>query len=142
MTSGTPLQKKLGIREGQRVAFVGAPPGFDTKLGAPPEGITVIRAARGEHTSDLIVLFAKAISDLEERLRPAARALAYDGGLWVAWPKRASGVNTDVTEAEVRGRGLAVGLVDNKVAAIDETWSALRFVYRIEHRPPKAKKRR
>ena len=141
MTSGTPLPKKLGIRAGLRVALVGAPPGFDAKLGAPPDGVVVTRAARGVRTLDLVVLFARAVSDIEARLGAAARALAYDGGLWIAWPKRSSGVKTDVTEDEVRARGLATGLVDNKIAAIDETWSALRFVHRIEDRSPKAKNR-
>jgi hypothetical protein len=133
--SGTPLPKKLGIREGHRVAFVGAPTTFDAILGAPPEGVTVVRAARGAHALDVIVLFAKGAADLDKRLGAAAEALAYDGGLWVAWPKKASGVRTDLTEAGVRGRGLAIGLVDNKVCAIDDTWSALRLVYRVENRP-------
>jgi hypothetical protein len=137
--SGTPLQKKLGIKEGYRVAFQGAPPSFGALLGAPPEGVTVVRAARAPHTLDVVVLFAKAIVDLTKGFAGAAQGLAYDGGLWVAWPKKASGVKTDVTEHVVRQRGLALGLVDNKVCAIDETWSGLRFVYRVENRP-KAKK--
>ena len=133
--SGTPLPKKLGIREGHRVAFIGAPTTFDATLGAPPEGVTVARGVRGVHTFDVIVLFAKAMADLEKRLARSAEALAYDGGLWIAWPKKASGVKTDVTEDRVRARGLAIGLVDNKVCAIDETWSGLRLVYRVENRP-------
>jgi hypothetical protein len=129
------LPKKLGIKEGHRVAFVGAPTTFDATLGVPPEGVTVARAARGTHTFDVIVLFAKAIADLEKRLASSAEALGYDGGLWIAWPKKASGVKTDLTEHDVRTRGLAIGLVDNKVCAIDGTWSALRLVYRVENRP-------
>lgn len=133
--SGTPLPKKLGIREGDRVAFLGAPTTFDATLGAPLEGVTVTRAARAAHAFDVIVLFARAIADLEKRLGAAKEALAYDGGLWIAWPKKASGVSTDLTEDGVRSRGLAIGLVDNKVCAIDDTWSALRLVYRVENRP-------
>jgi hypothetical protein len=133
--SGTPLPKKLGIKEGHRVAFIGAPTTFDATLGAPLEGVTIARTARGAHAFDVIVLFAKAKADLEKQLPALAEALAYDGGLWVAWPKKASRVKTDVTEDGVRTRGLAIGLVDNKVCAIDGTWSALRLVYRVENRP-------
>jgi hypothetical protein len=132
--SGTPLPKKLGIREGHHVAFLGAPASFEASLGAPPEGVTVRRSARGSHTVDVVVLFAKSKRDLE-KLPSAAAALAYDGGLWIAWPKKASGVVTDVTENLVRERGLAAGLVDNKVCAIDDTWSGLRLVYRVKDRP-------
>ena len=133
--SGTPLPKKLGIREGHRVAFIGAPPTFDATLGVPPDGVTVARAARGTHALDVIIVFAKTMADLEKRLSSSAEALVYDGGLWIAWPKKASGVKTDLTEHDVRARGLAIGLVDNKVCAIDETWSGLRLVYRVENRP-------
>jgi hypothetical protein len=136
--SGTPLPKKLGIKVGHRVAFIGAPTTFDATLGAPLEGVTVaraLRASRDAHVFDVIVLFAKALADLEKRLAGSAEALAYDGGLWIAWPKKASGVKTDVSEDGVRTRGLAIGLVDNKVCAIDETWSGLRLVYRVENRP-------
>jgi hypothetical protein len=87
------------------------------------------------HSLDVVVLFAKAMSALARGFAPAADALAYDGGLWIAWPKKSSGVKTDVTEQAVRACGLSHGLVDNKVCAIDETWSGLRFVYRVENRP-------
>jgi len=132
--SGTPLPKKLGIRVGHRVALLGAPTAFEETLGLP-DGVTVGKSARGAHTVDVIVLFAKAMRDLTKGLATAAKALAYDGGLWVAWPKKASGVPTDVTENLVREKGLGIGLVDNKVCAIDETWSGLRLVYRVKDRP-------
>ena len=133
--SGTPLPKKLGIKPGHRVTFLGAPAGFPDLLGTAPEGVTVVRGARGAHSVNVVVLFAKATAGLREACATAARALAYDGGLWVAWPKKSSGVKTDLTEHDVRTCGLALGLVDNKVCAIDETWSALRFVYRLKDRP-------
>jgi hypothetical protein len=133
--SGTPLPRKLGIRDGHRVALLGAPAAFEGTLGSLPDGVTVGKSARGAHTVDVIVLFAKAMRDLTRGLAPAAEALAYDGGLWVAWPKKASGVPTDVTENLVREKGLAIGLVDNKVCAIDDTWSGLRLVYRVKDRP-------
>ncbi|HVW27116.1 MAG TPA: DUF3052 family protein [Polyangiaceae bacterium] len=132
--SGTPLAKKLGIREGHRVAWLGAPATFPALLGELPIGVRVCKSARGAHSLDVIVLFAKAMSDLTKRLPAAADALAHDGGLWIAWPKKASGIVTDVAESSVRSAGLGVGLVDNKVCAIDETWSGLRFVYRLEDR--------
>jgi hypothetical protein len=133
--SGTPLAKKLGIRAGHRVAWLGAPTTFATDLGELPEGVEVRMAARGAHTLDVIVFFTKAMVDLTKRLPAVAETLSYEGGLWIAWPKKASGVITDISEAAVRKAGLTLGLVDNKVCAIDETWSGLRFVHRVENRP-------
>jgi hypothetical protein len=133
--SGTPLAKKLGIREGHRVAWLGAPARFSTELGPLPEGVLVRKTARGAHALDVVVFFTKAMTELTKRLPAVAETLAYDGGLWIAWPKKASGVKTDASEAEVRRAGLTLGLVDNKVCAIDETWSGLRFVHRVENRP-------
>jgi hypothetical protein len=137
--SGTPLAKKLGVREGHRVAWLGAPATFATGLGELPLGVTVRKAARGAHTLDVIVFFTKAVRELTKRLPEVADALSYEGGLWIAWPKKASGVTTDVSEATVRSAGLSLGLVDNKVCAIDETWSGLRFVYRVENRPTRGR---
>jgi hypothetical protein len=133
--SGTPLAKKLGIREGHRVAWLGAPTAFAADLGELPEGVEVRKAARGAHTLDVIVFFTKAKVDLTKRLPTVAEMLSYEGGLWIAWPKKASGVITDISEAAVRKAGLTLGLVDNKVCAIDEIWSGLRFVHRVENRP-------
>jgi hypothetical protein len=130
------LARKLGIKPGMRVALLGAPDGFDAVLGELPEGVQLSRAARGR--SDVIVQFAVERSTLARRLPVLARALETDGGLWLAWPKRSSGVATDLGDGPVRELGLAAGLVDNKVCAIDETWSGLRFVYRLADRPGRA----
>jgi hypothetical protein len=131
--SGTPLAKKLGIKEGHHVAFPSAPDGFAALLGDLPEGVTVRSRVRG--TLDVIVFFTKSRVELERRLPALRRAMEPAAGLWIAWPKRASGVETDMTEDVARELGLANRLVDNKVAAIDETWSALRLVIRLADRP-------
>ena len=133
--SGTPLARKLGIGEGARLALIGAPEGFDATLGPLPDGVRVLPRASGP--LDVIVAFVTARADLERRLAPLAAALDPAGGLWFAWPKRASKVATDVTEDVVREVGLAAGLVDNKVCAIDATWSGLRLVYRLRDRSPR-----
>jgi hypothetical protein len=130
--SGTPLPKKLGIREGYRVAFPGEPAGFRAALGELPGGIEVRSRARGP--LDVIVAFFTRRAALERRLARLVANLERDGGLWVAWPKRSSGVETDITEDVVREIALPRGLVDNKVCAIDETWSGLRLVIRLENR--------
>jgi hypothetical protein len=131
--SGTPLPKKLGIKEGASVAFPGSPPEFAAALGRLPDAVTVKR--RTVAPLDVVVGFFTRRSQLERRLLALARAIHPDGGLWIAWPKRASGVATDLTEDVVRELALANGLVDNKVCAIDETWSGLRLVYRLRDRP-------
>jgi hypothetical protein len=132
--SGTPLPRKLGIKERARVALIGAPEGFDSTLGELPAGVAV-RRRLGVSGFDVIVGFFLQRSVLERRLPGLCSTLDPAGGLWVAWPKRASGVATDVTEDVVRTLGLAAGLVDNKVCAIDEVWSGLRLVYRLRDRP-------
>jgi hypothetical protein len=131
--SGTPLPRKLGIKPGHRVALLGAPDGFETgTLGELPDGARVARRARGK--ADVIVSFHTARAELERRL-PALRALMEPAaGLWIAWPKRAAKVPTDITEDVVREIALPTGLVDNKVAAIDAVWSGLRLVIRLQHR--------
>lgn len=131
--SGTPLVKKLGIKEGHRLAFPGEPPGFRALLGPLPKDTIVRDRARGP--LDVVVLFTMRRAELARRLPTLRRALDPAGGLWVAWPKRASGVETDVTEDVVRELGLANRLVDNKVCAVDETWSGLRLVIRLKDRP-------
>jgi hypothetical protein len=130
--SGTPLAKKLGIREGAVVILAGAPDGFEATLDPLPPGVVVGRRTRSG--ADVVLLFAPSRSVLERRFAPLAAALDRSGGLWVCWPKRSSGVATDLDENEVRAHGLAAGLVDNKVCAVDETWSGLRFVYRLKDR--------
>jgi hypothetical protein len=131
--SGTPLPRKLGIRAGARVALIAAPENIAAVLGELPDGARVHTRLRGRF--DVIVAFATRRGVLERRLPALRGALEPAGGLWLAWPKRASGVATDLGDDEVRALGLATGLVDNKVCAIDETWSGLRFVYRRADRP-------
>jgi hypothetical protein len=130
--SGTPLPRKLGIKEGHRVAFPGAPPGFARTLGELPDGVAVRTQARAK--LDVVVCFLKRRAELERRFESLKRVVFPDGGLWIAWPKGTSGVPTDLTEDVVREVALARGLVDNKVCAIDETWSALRLVHRLVDR--------
>jgi hypothetical protein len=135
--SGTPLAQKLGIKAGARVGLVRPPAGFEKTLGALPDGVSpeVIRTRGRKQTFDVMVCFAtreaevaRDLPALKQRMNPAA-------GLWMSWPKQASGVATDLTETVIRGVGLAAGLVDNKVCAVDETWSGLRFVIRLADRP-------
>ena len=131
--SGTPLPKKLGIKPGATVAFADAPADFAATLGELPEGVTVkARARRARRTSSSPSSLASALG---AALAGARTRDPPDGGLWIAWPKRSSGVETDITEDVVRELALAGGLVDNKVCAIDETWSGLRLVYRLRDRP-------
>ena len=132
--SGTPLAKKLGIREGSRVAVLSPPDGFTASLDLP-QGAQLTRQARGR--LDVVLFFVTRRAELVRRFEVLARALEPDGGLWIAWPKRTSGVATDLSENPIRDIGLDAGLVDNKVAAIDEIWSGLRFVYRLADRPGK-----
>ncbi len=124
--SGTPLPQKLGIKDGARVRLAAAPEGFARSIGV---------TSRGHGEADVIVLFARSSRELAREFPRLRRALQPSGGLWVAWPKKASGVATDLTESAVREFGLAQGLVDNKVCAIDDTWSGLRFVVRLRDRP-------
>ena len=127
--SGTPLPRKLGIKPGQRLALLGAPDGFELEL---PEDVSVRRRAGAK--ADVILTFHTVRAELEQRL-PALRAMMEPAtGLWIAWPKRASKVPTDITEDVLREIVLPTGLVDNKVCAVDATWSGLRLVIRKEHR--------
>jgi hypothetical protein len=127
--SGTPLARKLGITAGARVALMRAPEDFEQDvLGELPPGVRISRRARGRF--DVIVAFTVRRAEVERGLPAWKAVLEQHGGLWVAWPKRTSGVATDLGDDVVRELGLAAGLVDNKVCAIDATWSGLRFVYR------------
>lgn len=127
--SGTPLPRKLGIREGARVALLGAPQGLEASLGALSPGATV--RARMTGGADVVLLFARSAADLARRFPAAARGLAGGGRLWIAWPKQASGVPTDLREQSVRELGLARGFVDYKICAVDATWSGLCFARRV-----------
>ena len=126
--SGTPLVKKLGIKPGRRLAIVGAPRGFDEMLGELPADVTVIRRLRAP--CDVLVYFTKSRAELHKQFLRLMRNLPPAGGLWIAWPKKASGVHTDVTEDVIREAGLANGLVDYKVCAINHIWSGLKFARR------------
>jgi hypothetical protein len=128
--SGTPLPRKIGAKPGDRALMVGAP---DDAPALFDEGVQVLRRAGGAPL-DVVVLFTTARADLARRLPALKDRLQAAGMIWVAWPKRASGVPTDVTEDVVRDVALPLGLVDTKVAAIDDTWSGLRLVIRKELR--------
>jgi hypothetical protein len=126
---GRPLREKLGIRGGSTLALIGAPAGV---IGEVPPGVRVRRRAGGH--ADVVVAFFVRREDLARRIGPLSRMIHPDGGLWVAWPKRSSGLTTTVNEDVVRELALPLGLVDNKVCAIDATWSGLRVVWRLERR--------
>ena len=131
--SGTPLPKKLGIKAGHRVLVLGAPAGFAKTLGPLPDAVvTGTRAGGGPY--DVVVCFVTGRAALARQFKALRQVLQPNGGLWAAWPKKASGVKTDVTEDTVRAVAFPLGLVDNKVCAIDETWSGLRCVIRLENR--------
>jgi len=136
--SRTPLPQKLGIKAKARVGLIDAPKRFSELLGTLPPGVHVASTLKGGAQLDVIVFFVTKRAQLERRLASMAKRLDPSGGLWVSWPKRASQVVTDVTEDTVRNAMLATGLVDNKVCAIDETWSGLRGVVRVKDRPAKA----
>jgi Protein of unknown function (DUF3052) len=129
--SGTPLSQKLGIKEGHTVVVLGAPTGF--VLPSLPTGVTVAKRL-GAAIYDVVVVFVKKRDDLIEKIATCRPKMHQAGGLWIAWPKRTSGVPTDIVEDTIREVGLPTGLVDNKVCAIDATWSGLRLVIRKENR--------
>lgn len=131
--SGTPLAKKLGVRAGSRLALVNEPEGFRATLGDLPEGARVTDEPAG---ADVVVWFVSSHTELQDDIRRLT-ADTGSGMLWIAWPKRASGVPTDLSEAVVREAGLAIGWVDSKIAALDATWSALRFTRRKQARSVK-----
>ena len=131
--SGTPLARKLGIEPHAVVGLLAAPPGIEELLAPLPDGVALRRRAQGR--LDVIVLFAARRVALEGRFGQAVEALDTDGGLWVAWPKKSSRVPTDLDFGRVQRLGLSSGLVDNKVCAIDQVWTALRFVVRLADRP-------
>jgi hypothetical protein len=129
--SATPLSTKLGIKDGAQVALIGSPPGFREVLSLP-RGIHVHSRPRGQ--LDVIVFFTTQRSELGRRFRGLAHQLTEGGGLWIAWPKKASSVETNLDFDTVQRHGLAESLVDNKSCSIDEDWQALRFVRRREDR--------
>jgi len=128
--SGTPLVKKLGIKEGQRVVFVNQPRHFQSLL----EDLPVLGRFDGKHRSDYIHLFVRNRADLDAYLPKAKHGIVPHGMIWVSWPKKSSGIETDVTEDTIRTAALKIGLVDVKVCAIDDTWSGLKLVIRKQNR--------
>lgn len=130
--SATPLARKLGIREGSRLALLDAPDGFDDELAPLPRRVTVLRRLAAD--LDVVVLFVTERRRLEQRFDAVAEAIHPAGGFWVAWPKKASKVATDLTEDVLRDVALPRGLVDNKVCAVTDVWSGLRLVWRKENR--------
>lgn len=130
--SGTPLPKKLGLKENQRIALVDAPAGFEKTLGVLPKDTEIVKRLRSP--LDLVVLFVDQEKQLSKQFASIASKLAPNGMIWVAWPKKSSGVPTDLTFDAVQRIGLDSGLVDVKICAIDEIWSGLKFVIRVKDR--------
>ena len=130
--SETPLPKKLGLKDGFRIAFVNSPKGFITQLGTLPVNVRVL--TRPVEPIDFILLFADDEKSLAKRFQPLAKKLSRQGMIWIAWPKKSSGVPTDLSFECVQRIGLLSGLVDVKICAINEIWSGLKFVYRLKDR--------
>ncbi len=130
--SGTPLAKKLGIKDNFRLMFLNAPEGFQEELGQLPIGVEI--STRSNKPFNLIVLFVKSERSLKKDFSKAAGKIARDGMIWVAWPKKSSGVSTDLSFDTVQTVGLSAGLVDVKICAVNEIWSGLKFVYRLKDR--------
>ncbi len=130
--SGTPLAKKLGIKEGSRIALVNAPKDFQSVLGELPDDVEFI--ARPTKSLDIILFFVMSERELARDFAKLSQKLVTNGMIWIAWPKKSSGVTTDLTEGRVQRIGLDAGLVDVKICAIDEIWSGLKFVYRLKDR--------
>lgn len=130
--SGTPLPKKLGLKENQRVAVINAPADFQRTLGDIPENVEIVK--RLTSPLDLVMLFVEKEKQLQKQFSGLAARLASSGMIWVAWPKKSSGVATDLDFNRVQRIGLDRGLVDVKICAIDDTWSGLKFVIRVKDR--------
>ena len=137
--SGTPLSKKLGIKEGSRIMSLGAPRAFPKLLGKLPRGAKLSNWAE---EADVIVLFAMKGSELRKWFSNARKSLDPAGRLWVVYPKQTSKLESDLTFESVQNLGLQSGLVDNKSCAIDDDWSGVQFVYRLKDRPKSTKGKR
>ena len=132
--SGTPLAKKLGIKEGHRIGWDRAPSGF-TALVDPGPAVVVDHVFTGGRCYDVVVAFVPQLEALPGTVARFRPLLKWSGGLWLAWPKLSGSLASDIRESDVRRVGLEGGLVDNKICAIDEDWSGLRFVFRKKDRP-------
>ena len=130
--SGTPLPKKLGIKEGSRIALVNAPKDFQSYLGELPDRVQFVK--RPTKSLDIVLFFVVTERALARDFAKLAEKLTTNGMIWIAWPKKSSGVTTDLSFEHVQRIGLDAGLVDVKICAIDETWSGLKFVYRLKDR--------
>jgi hypothetical protein len=130
--SGTPLAKKLGIREGARLYVENAPRDYRKLVAPMPEGVKLV--ARPDRDTDLVHVFTKERKRLEAALRSWRGTLKDDAVIWLSWPKKSARVDTDITEDTIREMALPLGLVDVKVCAVDEVWSGLKLVLRREHR--------
>lgn len=131
--SGTPLPKKLGIKDGYTVALINMPGDVRSELSDALAGCKITKSVAAP--LDFIHLFSKSRAEVESQLNRAAKALAPAGMLWISWPKKSSGVSTDLTEDVIRAIGLKAGLVDVKVCAVTEVWSGLKFVIPLKNRP-------
>lgn len=129
--SATPLLKKLGIKPGFKIAFLNAPNGYERELDLPA-GVTI--NSRSDQLLDFAQMFVKSEKELRREFPLYAKRLKAAGMLWVSWPKKSSGVATDLAENKVREIGLEAGLVDVKICAVSEVWSGLKFVYRLKDR--------
>ena len=129
--SGTPLVKKLGIKPGDRLALVGAPRRFEEELVDLPR---TVKPVSGRNAAEVAIVFAQSVAEFQKRFAAAAKRMTTAGMIWAAWPKKASGIETDLVESKVRDFGLSIGLVDIKVCAINETWSGLKFVIPVKDR--------
>jgi hypothetical protein len=130
--SGTPLTKKLGIKDGGRLFVSSAPPNYRSLLEPLPDDVKMV--SRLDQSVDLAHLFTVRRTELQKLLRRAVRQIRADAAIWVSWPKKASKVPTDITEDTIRAVALPMGLVDIKVCAVDDVWSGLKLVIRKEHR--------
>ncbi len=132
--SGTPLVRKLGIKAGFKLRVIDQPRGYWKLLGELPAGVRVVKSLSASGL-DFVHLFVKKAAPLERQLKSLRKKIAPAGMIWVSWPKKSSGVETEIDGNAVREIGLKSRLVDVKVCAVDETWSGLKFVIRVEDRP-------
>lgn len=142
--SGTPLPKKLGIKPGAGIVVLGQPENYAELVSPLPAGARIATriATRMPKQPEFVHLFATARAELAKHLTRVRPMLAPDGTVWVSWPKKASGVATNITEDVIRAVALPLGFVDVKVCAVDETWSGLKLVIRVELRPKKGARTR
>jgi hypothetical protein len=134
--SGTPLVKKIGIKPADSVLFIGAPKGFDQEISPLPAKVKFVDGKTKSAELNVAICFTDKRSELEKTLPRLKSKLAQNGMIWVAWPKKTSGVPSDLNENLIRDTGLAIGLVDIKVCAVNEIWSGLKFVIPVKDRKP------